>query len=120
MLYLSRAPGESVRIGDRIRIQFLEVRGKIARVGLEAPRELDITRDDDLVQGYPDDRELASLLATAVVATGAATEIQVRHAIAHALVEIRQAALDPIPTGPGYDGDDQPRPPRRRDRENRP
>ncbi len=46
MLVLTRRPSETFTIGDNIRITITEVEGKKVRVGIEAPRELAITRDD--------------------------------------------------------------------------
>lgn len=46
MLVLTRRPSESFTIGDNIRIVITEVEGKKVRVGIEAPRDLPIVRDD--------------------------------------------------------------------------
>lgn len=46
MLVLTRRPNESFTIGNDIRITITEVEGKKVRVGIEAPRELIVTRDD--------------------------------------------------------------------------
>jgi carbon storage regulator len=46
MLVLTRRPSESFTIGDNIRIVITEVEGKKVRVGIEAPRDLQIVRDD--------------------------------------------------------------------------
>jgi len=46
MLVLTRRPTESFTIGDNIRIVITEVEGKKVRVGIEAPRDLPVVRDD--------------------------------------------------------------------------
>jgi len=46
MLVLTRRPGEAFTVGDNIRIVISEVEGKKVRVGIEAPRDLPIIRDD--------------------------------------------------------------------------
>ena len=39
MLILARKLGESIAIGDDIRITFLDFNGKQLRIGIEAPRD---------------------------------------------------------------------------------
>jgi len=46
MLVLTRKSGEGVWIGDDIRIQVLEVRDGQVRIGVEAPEEKGIYRDE--------------------------------------------------------------------------
>jgi carbon storage regulator len=46
MLVLSRKPGESIIIGDEIVVTVLEVRGRHVRLGLEAPKHVQIRRDN--------------------------------------------------------------------------
>jgi carbon storage regulator len=46
MLVLSRKPGEEIVIGDEIRLVVLRVRGKQVQIGLEAPREISIRREE--------------------------------------------------------------------------
>jgi hypothetical protein len=45
MLCLGRKQGEQIRIGEAV-VTVLEVRGKIVRIGIEAPREIPISRPD--------------------------------------------------------------------------
>ncbi|MBP7341003.1 MAG: carbon storage regulator CsrA [Smithellaceae bacterium] len=46
MLILTRKQGESITIGDDIRITILDVKGKYVRVGVEAPRSLAVHRQE--------------------------------------------------------------------------
>ncbi len=46
MLVLSRKPGEEILIGNDIRVKIVEVSGNKVRLGLTAPRELPIRRDE--------------------------------------------------------------------------
>jgi carbon storage regulator len=44
MLILTRKLGESIAIGDEIKITFLEMAGKQLRIGIEAPRHVPVHR----------------------------------------------------------------------------
>ena len=46
MLILTRKQGESITIGDDIKITILDVKGKYVRVGVEAPRNLAVHRQE--------------------------------------------------------------------------
>jgi len=46
MLILTRRPGESLRIGKDIVILLLEVSGNQIRLGIEAPREVPVVREE--------------------------------------------------------------------------
>jgi carbon storage regulator len=46
MLVLTRKNGESVWIGDSIRVEVLEIKGGRVKLGFSAPPELDIQRDE--------------------------------------------------------------------------
>ncbi|MGG0669493.1 carbon storage regulator CsrA [Lederbergia citrisecunda] len=49
MLVLSRKTNETIKIGDDIEIRILEVKGDTIRIGIEAPKNVDILRGE-LVQ----------------------------------------------------------------------
>lgn len=49
MLVLSRKTNETIKIGDNIEIRILEVSGDTVRIGIEAPKSVDILRGE-LVQ----------------------------------------------------------------------
>jgi carbon storage regulator len=46
VLVLSRRPGESIMIGQDIVVTVLEVRGDVVRVGVTAPRDVDVHREE--------------------------------------------------------------------------
>ncbi|MTV27361.1 carbon storage regulator CsrA [Nitriliruptoraceae bacterium ZYF776] len=46
MLVLSRRVGESIVIGNRITVTVLEVRGDQVRVGIDAPRDVEVHREE--------------------------------------------------------------------------
>uniref|UniRef100_A0A6M3JIH9 Putative carbon storage regulator n=1 Tax=viral metagenome TaxID=1070528 RepID=A0A6M3JIH9_9ZZZZ len=46
MLVLSRFPGDSIRIGDDIVITVIEVRGDKVRLGIEAPQNIAVHRQE--------------------------------------------------------------------------
>jgi carbon storage regulator len=53
MLVLSRKPGEKIHIGNNIIVTVLEVKGNRVRVGIEAPRDVAVTRDELLKAPQP-------------------------------------------------------------------
>jgi len=46
MLILSRRLEESILIGDEIKITILSVKGKQVRLGIEAPKEIAVNREE--------------------------------------------------------------------------
>jgi len=48
MLILTRKKGESIAIGDNIQIQVLNVKGGQVRIGIDAPREIKVNREERL------------------------------------------------------------------------
>ena len=48
MLVLSRGEGQVITIGDSIRITIVEVRGDKVRVGIDAPRDVQVMRAEVL------------------------------------------------------------------------
>ena len=46
MLVLTRRPGESLVIGNQVTVTVLEVRGDQIRIGIDAPRDVQIHREE--------------------------------------------------------------------------
>lgn len=46
MLVLTRKPGESIRLGDDIKITVVEIDGNNIKLGIEAPRAVSIYREE--------------------------------------------------------------------------
>ncbi|MBF0352266.1 MAG: carbon storage regulator CsrA [SAR324 cluster bacterium] len=56
MLILTRKSGESITIGDDIKIQIIEIKGKQVRVGIDAPREYVIHREEVYIRIQEENR----------------------------------------------------------------
>lgn len=56
MLVLSRKQGEGVVIGKDVRIVLLGIKGDKAQIGIEAPREVNIRRDEIAEEDRPDSK----------------------------------------------------------------
>jgi len=61
MLVLSRKINETIKIGDDIEIRILEVKGDTVRIGIEAPKSVDILRGE-LVLSISETNTEASML----------------------------------------------------------
>jgi len=46
MLILTRSPGETICIGDDIKFSVLDVRGNQVRLGIAAPRNVSVDREE--------------------------------------------------------------------------
>lgn len=46
MLVLTRRPGESFTIGEVVTVHFISFKGGQARIGIDAPKEVSVVRDD--------------------------------------------------------------------------
>ncbi|MCX5865297.1 MAG: carbon storage regulator CsrA [Deltaproteobacteria bacterium] len=46
MLILARKPGEAIAIGDGIKIRVLEIKGGQVKIGVEAPTEIMVHREE--------------------------------------------------------------------------
>ena len=60
MLVLSRRVGESIVIGDDVTVTVLEVRGDVVRLGIKAPRSVNVHREELLRELEETNREAAS------------------------------------------------------------
>lgn len=50
MLVLTRKIGELIVIGDDIKIKVVEIKGRQVRLGIEAPRSIEVNREEIYVQ----------------------------------------------------------------------
>jgi len=66
MLVLTRRAGESVMIGDDVVITVLEARGDVIRLGIEAPRNIQVHREEVWRELQSANREAASPTEDAV------------------------------------------------------
>ncbi|MBI9080987.1 MAG: carbon storage regulator CsrA [Pseudodesulfovibrio sp.] len=46
MLILTRRPGESLFLGDNIKLKILSVQGKQIKIGLEVPEDMTVYREE--------------------------------------------------------------------------
>jgi carbon storage regulator len=68
MLVLTRRAGESVMIGDDVVITVLETRGDVIRIGIKAPRDVQVHREEVYRELQAANREAASPDDAAVLA----------------------------------------------------
>ena len=59
MLILTRKPGESLYIGDNIKITVVELKGNQIRVGIDAPSDLRIYREEIYLQILEENKKAA-------------------------------------------------------------
>ncbi len=71
MLVLSRRAGESINIGDDVIVTVLEVRGEVVRVGIAAPRDIQVHREEVYRELQNANRSAASPQQSAVDALAA-------------------------------------------------
>ena len=46
MLHITRRAGQTIRIGDDIVIEITEIGGSFVRIGVDAPRHIQVLRDE--------------------------------------------------------------------------
>lgn len=68
MLVLTRRPGESIMIGDDVVVTVLDVRGDVVRVGIKAPRSVQVHREEVYLELQKANLEAASPSESAVEA----------------------------------------------------
>jgi len=61
MLVLTRKIGESLAINDNIRITVLEMKGKTVRLGIEAPNDVKVYRQEVLVNILKENKQAAAV-----------------------------------------------------------
>ena len=59
MLILTRKSGEAIRIGDDITLRIIEVRGNQVRIGVEAPKDISVHREEVYAQIQEQNRAAA-------------------------------------------------------------
>ena len=66
MLVLTRRAGESIVIGNDVTVTVLEVRGDQIRIGIDAPKDVPIHREEVYVQVQQENRGAVASAAGAV------------------------------------------------------
>jgi carbon storage regulator len=64
MLRISRRAGERIMLGDDTVIEILEVRGQTVRLGIDAPRSLQIYREEIWLEVKRENQAAAGAAAT--------------------------------------------------------
>jgi len=59
MLILTRKSGESITIGDDVKIQVIEIKGKQVRIGIDAPRNYIIHREEVYIRIQEENKRAA-------------------------------------------------------------
>ena len=59
MLILTRKSGESITIGDDVKITVIEVKGKQVRIGIDAPRNYIIHREEVYIRIQAENKSAA-------------------------------------------------------------
>jgi carbon storage regulator len=65
MLILTRKPGESIYIGDGIKVTIVEVKGSQIRLGIDAPSSVRIYREEIYEQIMEENRQAAAVVSEA-------------------------------------------------------
>ena len=60
MLILTRKPGESLYIGDDIKVSIVEIKGHQIRIGIEAPKECRVYREEIYLAILEENKSAAS------------------------------------------------------------
>jgi carbon storage regulator len=72
VLVLSRRVGETIVVGDDVRVTVLDVRGDVVRIGVDAPRSVRVHRQEVLEAVEAANRAAAASSAAAAEALRAA------------------------------------------------
>jgi len=59
MLILTRKSGESITIGDDVKVTVVDVKGKQVRIGIDAPRSYTIHREEVYISIQEENRRAA-------------------------------------------------------------
>jgi carbon storage regulator len=63
MLVLTRRPGQSVYIGDDVKVTLVEIKGNQVRIGIDAPAAVRIFREEIYLQILEENKSAAALSA---------------------------------------------------------
>ena len=100
MLVLDRKPGQSLTIGDEIKVTLLDSTGSKARIGIDAPRHIAIVRDNAKAAVAPEQpvdpwlvvaKELA--MAMAFLSSGV-RQPDALHPNTHTTIHVRNSDLE--------------------------
>ena len=61
MLVLTRKLGESIAIGDDIKVSIIEIKGKQVRLGIQAPQQTPVHREE-IYQRIQEENRMAALI----------------------------------------------------------
>lgn len=61
MLVLTRRPGQSVYIGDDVKVTLVEIKGNQVRIGIDAPSSVRIFREEIYLQILEENKSAAAL-----------------------------------------------------------
>lgn len=70
MLVLTRKAGESITIGDEVKVTVMEVKGKQVRLGIEAPPHCVVHREEVYRRIQAENRQAAQATAEALERAG--------------------------------------------------
>ena len=62
MLVLTRKLGESIAIGDDIKVSIIEIKGKQVRLGIQAPQNTAVHREE-IFQRIQEENRMAALIS---------------------------------------------------------
>jgi carbon storage regulator len=62
VLVLTRKLGESITIGDEIKVTIIEIKGKQVKVGVEAPQDTKVHREE-VYQRIQEENRMAALIS---------------------------------------------------------
>ena len=62
MLVLTRKLGESIAIGDDIKVSIIEIKGKQVRLGIQAPQQTTVHREE-IYQRIQEENRMAALIS---------------------------------------------------------
>jgi len=111
MLVLSRRVGESIVIGDDITITVLEFRGEVVRIGVDAPRSVQVRRQELLAELAETNRAAASPQPDAVAGLTRLVAGERARPATRQPAQPTQPASGPQPPAGPRPGPPKPRPP---------